>query len=150
EAFLSIPGNFDLAIKGKILYADSYIDLVAFDLSNMAAIHEVNRVSGAFSYFTYDIGFAGPLGIDASKGIITGWKETTKVEVTEGDSAFQFSGPVVWYDGGVYAESSADFTRSLASAPGTGSGPGVGGSMARFTVHGDFLYAINSGSVYTF
>src|SRR5690606_37479714 len=139
EAFLSIPGNFDLAIKGKILYADSYIDLVAFDLSNMAAIHEVNRVSGAFSYFTYDIGFAGPLGIDASKGIITAWKAWTKVEVTEGDCSLQCAGPVVAYGGGVCAESSADVTRSPASAPGTGSGTGVGGSMARFTFHGHFL-----------
>lgn len=149
EAFLNIPGNYDLAIKGNTLYADSYIDLVAFDISNVEGIKEVSRESAVFSYFNYDIGFSGS-GVDATKGIITGWKETTKTEVKEGDCSFQPVGRVTWYNGGVLAESAADFTRSLASAPGTGSGPGVGGSMARFTVHSDFLYAINSGYLHTF
>ena len=43
-AFLRIPGNGDIAIRNNILYADSYMDLVAFDISNPAAIQAINRV----------------------------------------------------------------------------------------------------------
>ncbi|HHN47860.1 MAG TPA: hypothetical protein ENN08_02830, partial [Bacteroidales bacterium] len=33
-SFIAIPGNYDLAIRGNILFADSYIDLVALDISD--------------------------------------------------------------------------------------------------------------------
>ena len=33
-AFIKIPGNLDLAAIGNTLYADSYSDLVTFDISN--------------------------------------------------------------------------------------------------------------------
>lgn len=33
-AFIDIPGNMDLAVKGNILYADLYIDLVAIDITD--------------------------------------------------------------------------------------------------------------------
>src|SRR5688572_15216924 len=29
KSFLAIPGNYELAVKGNVLYADSYMDLVA-------------------------------------------------------------------------------------------------------------------------
>ena len=46
--FLNIPGNYDLSILGTILYADSYVDLVLFDISDLAHIKEVNRLEGFF------------------------------------------------------------------------------------------------------
>src|SRR5574339_1306179 len=33
-AFVDIPGNLDMAVKGNILYADFYTDLVAIDITN--------------------------------------------------------------------------------------------------------------------
>ena len=33
-AFINIPGNEDMAIKGNTLFADAYSDLVSFDISN--------------------------------------------------------------------------------------------------------------------
>lgn len=50
-AFLQIPGNVDLAITNNILYADSYVDLLAFDISSMANIKQVKRVTDVFSQF---------------------------------------------------------------------------------------------------
>ncbi|MFM7859392.1 MAG: hypothetical protein ACKO96_47580, partial [Flammeovirgaceae bacterium] len=41
--FLNIPGNYDLAIKGNVLYADSYIDLIAFDISDKSSIKILKR-----------------------------------------------------------------------------------------------------------
>ena len=52
-SFLNIPGNFDLAIKGNTLYADSYVDLVAFDLSDLSNIREVSRLEGVFKNYQF-------------------------------------------------------------------------------------------------
>src|SRR5438094_719011 len=49
--FLNIPGNFDLAILGTTLYADSYVDLVLFDVSDISNIKEVKRLEGFFKNY---------------------------------------------------------------------------------------------------
>jgi hypothetical protein len=147
QHFLSIPGNYDLAVKGNILYADSYIDLVAFDISDVSNIHEVKRVKNVFSYFNFEFGFSA----DAEKGIITSWQERKDVKYNKGDcSTPHHVGPILFDGHGVFAESTSRFNASLAIAPGTGSGPGVGGSMARFTINENYLYALNSGQLLPF
>ena len=40
-SFVNIPGNQDLAVNGHYLYADSYSDLVVFDISDAAHAHAV-------------------------------------------------------------------------------------------------------------
>lgn len=47
-AFVRIPGNGDMAIRNNILYADSYMDLVTFDISNPSSIQAINRVQNVF------------------------------------------------------------------------------------------------------
>ena len=34
KAFINIPGNVDIAVKGSTLYADLFADLVVVDISN--------------------------------------------------------------------------------------------------------------------
>lgn len=46
-AFLRIPGNVDVAMKGNMLYADSGPDLLTFDLSNVQAARLLNRLREA-------------------------------------------------------------------------------------------------------
>ena len=46
-AFLRIPGNVDVAMKGTLLYADSGSDLLTFDVSNAQAARLLNRVREA-------------------------------------------------------------------------------------------------------
>ena len=46
-AFLRIPGNVDVAMKGNLLYADSGPDLLTFDLSNMQAARLLHRLKDA-------------------------------------------------------------------------------------------------------
>ncbi|WP_316800933.1 hypothetical protein [Pedobacter frigidisoli] len=53
-AFLQVPGNVDLAIQNNILYADSYVDLLAFDISNIGNIKQVKRVNDVFKQFYTD------------------------------------------------------------------------------------------------
>jgi hypothetical protein len=40
-SFINIPNNVDLAIKGSYLYADSYSDIIVFDISNPANVTPV-------------------------------------------------------------------------------------------------------------
>ncbi|HCI54733.1 MAG TPA: hypothetical protein DFI01_02285 [Bacteroidales bacterium] len=46
--FYKILGNVDMAIKGNILYADSYIDLQAIEISNVKNPVEVGRLPNIF------------------------------------------------------------------------------------------------------
>ena len=51
-AFIPIPGNVDMAIKGTTLYSDSYVDLVAIDIADPLNAVEVARIEDAFPYLT--------------------------------------------------------------------------------------------------
>ena len=57
----------------------------------------------------------------------------------------------MWYAEGIAVRSdmTAAFSSKAAIAPGTGSGPGVGGSLARFTLSGDHLYMLDGGDLQT-
>lgn len=141
--FINIPGNVDIAIKDDILYADSYIDLVAIDISDLNSISEVNRLKEIFPYIL------PPLRdenyrvdeVDYSKGIVIDWelKEVTR-EVEEQNYRIY-----PWYSGVDYmALSYGNGTGGYSSGA---SSFGVGGSMARFTAFEDILYTIDSYSL---
>jgi hypothetical protein len=143
KSFLKIPGNSDLAVKGNALYADSYIDLVLFDISDISNIKETKRLVNIFSNYS-TFGFS----LDAQKGLVTEWTEVKKVEVYESEcnTNIQPWGGMI-YEDGIALRSDAAFTMSAAIAPGTGSTPGVGGSMARFAINADHLYTLDGGDV---
>ncbi len=139
--FLNIPGNYDLAILGNNLYADSYIDLVVFDVSQLSASKEVARVEGFFKNYNNSYGFS----FNSTQGVITSWSEIGKVSVTENDCSA--SGNFVLNDwGGIYYDKGIAFS-SNSSQTETVTAPvsqtGIGGSTARFTIAKDFLYAID-------
>jgi hypothetical protein len=143
--YLSIPGTFDLAIKGSTLYADSYVDLVAFDISNINSIHEVARLEGVFKNY-YAMGFHA----DINCCVITEWKETKNVTVSgpDCDVALQSWGGVYYAEGiALSADAAVSFSSKAAIAPGSGSGLGLGGSLARFTLSDDRLYMLDGGEI---
>ncbi len=140
--FIEIPGNVDIAVKNDILYADSYIDLVAIDISNVTSPVEVKRIKDIFPYTT------PPLAdeklriakVDDKKGVVIDW-EIKKVH-QEVESYYY---PV--YPMRNYAE---DAVFSVSSASSAQSSFGVGGSMARFGLYNDFLYAVDNATLYIF
>jgi hypothetical protein len=138
--FISIPGNFDLAIRNNILYADSYIDLVALDISSLDNVVEVGRLENVFSQYN-------SLGIyvDPQLGLITEWVEVKDIEITESpcDADIQPWGGY-YYKGGVVM-----FAEDMAAATVPGNSIGVGGSMARFTISADYLYMLDGGNIHT-
>ncbi|RQO72708.1 hypothetical protein DBR40_15510 [Pedobacter sp. KBW01] len=115
-AFLQIPGNADLAINNNILYADSYVDLLAFDISVITNIKQVKRLNDVFNQF-YTAG--------AQKYVVT-YKDTVVNKSTHYKSDL------------MYANSSYGGTS------------GQGGSMARFTLLSDYLYAVGSNELNLF
>lgn len=146
--FLKIPGNYDLAIKGNTLYADSYIDLVAFDISTLSDIHEVDRLEGIFNNYSV-LGYA----TDVNCCVITDMAEKKNVHIAESDcgpGTTQAWGGIFYEDGIAFrTDVMTTFSAKAAIAPGTGSGPGVGGSLARFTVSGNHLYLLDGGDLQT-
>jgi hypothetical protein len=145
KSFLNIPGNYDLAVKGNTLYADSYIDLVVFDITDMDAVSEINRLKNVFSNYN-TLGFY----VDTEKGIVTGWEEDKEVKVFRSDCSADIQPwGGMYYEDGIALQSDMKFDVSAAITPGIGSGPGVGGSMARFAINHDHLYTLDGGDVQT-
>jgi hypothetical protein len=135
-SFITIPGNVDLAVKGNILYADSYIDLLAFDISQPEATHLVKRLVDVFPNFGW-VNTTSPT-------IITGYKAVEKTEVIDdcNGGGGRFMSTQSFNDGA---------NRALGvSGPGGGGSVGVGGSMARFTIVNNHLYTVSMSSLQLF
>lgn len=144
--FIEIPGNVDIAIKDSILYADSYIDLVALNVADIDNITEVNRLDSIFPYLMpcYEMETTLPYeGVDASQGVVVGWNVVEKtVEAGHSNPGYGYYPYYRW--GGA-----EDMAINTIKGP-SGSGFGVGGSMARFTLYDHYLYALNTGNLMIF
>lgn len=140
KSFLKIPGNYDLAVKGQTLYADSYIDLVVLDISNIDDVKEINRIPSLFTSYN-SLGFYP----NEQWGVITDWVEKEEMTITKWDCIEQWGGFML--ADGIGVRSSSNFSAAAAIAPGNNSG--VGGSMARFTISNNHLYAIDGNAIQT-
>jgi hypothetical protein len=133
-AFIAIPGNIDIAVKGNTLYADLYTDLVAIDISNPQNAVLKKVVEGVFPH-RYYYGFSA----DSTK-IIAGW-EKRDTTVSE---KMNLGG---WAESrGVFLSYAADVSGKSASV----SPYGVGGSMARFTIVDERLYTVGNSDLQVF
>ncbi|MCH7400687.1 LVIVD repeat-containing protein [Belliella kenyensis] len=131
--FIKIPGNVDLAVNSNMLYADNYLDLLVFDISNPRAIKQVQRVEDVFQNMI----------TDASSGTFMTLKDT----VLTGESNFMsgwWGGNFFWNRGGMLS-----FSNDAASVSG-GESYGQGGSMARFTLMNAHLYAVDDFTLRVF
>ncbi|MCB0841810.1 MAG: hypothetical protein KDE26_00920 [Bacteroidetes bacterium] len=143
-AFINIPGNHDLAIKGNVLYADSYIDLVTIDISDPTNATEMSRDLDVFPYGWNHEG----LWADPDSGIAIDWLEKEITEEIECQNSGWNIMPLNTFtrqEAILFADLSSNSTLAPTAA-GTGSGSeisvGVGGSLARFTIVNDYLYAV--------
>ena len=142
--FIEIPGNVDIAIKNNILYADSYVDLVAIDISDIDNPSEVNRKKDVFPYTLppYDENYR-VADVDEEKGVVTGW------EVSRVRQEMEYHYYPVYYFG--YREDYAMLDGAKGNSSGAqGSTFGIGGSMARFGLYDDYLYAVDRSDLHIF
>jgi hypothetical protein len=138
--FLNIPGNFDLAILGNTLYADSYLDLVAFDVTSLYRIKEVNRIENLFDHST-QLGFNN----NAQQGILTEWKEVKNISIQENDCKRQIQPWGGYYYGnGIVVDDVAAFKASGSNTLNVAANAGKGGSLARFTISSNRLYVLDN------
>jgi hypothetical protein len=73
--FIEVPGCVDIAVKNSTLYADSYVDLVAIDVSDLNNIREVSRVKDIFPFTVPATGNDYRIAeVDKDKGVVTGWE----------------------------------------------------------------------------
>src|ERR1035437_446295 len=80
-AFITIPGNVDIAVRGNTLYADSYADLVSIDITDPTKATETARYTNAFPNVMPPTGNNFPVNtIDTAKGIVIGWKQEKVTE----------------------------------------------------------------------
>ncbi len=143
--FIEIPGNIDISVKDNTLYADSYVDLLTIDISDIQNITEVDRDTGVFPYIIpeYESGILEP--VDESRGVIVRYNVTEKTEKVEIENRnfIRF--------GGRKTEDMAYSASPVKSNTSGGSNDfGVGGSMARFTLYDDYLYTVNNSSLKLF
>lgn len=79
-AFIHIPGNQDIAIKGNYLYADNAGDLVTLNIADLQNITEVSRIANLypFEHNAYPLNYNGYFECaDSTKGLVVAWQETT-------------------------------------------------------------------------
>ena len=130
--FVSIPGNLDLAVKGNVLYADLYRDLVAIDISNPSAIEVKSITKNVFPPRRYNNFFVA----DTTR-VIVNWiqKDTTVPHIEQ-----------PFFPGG-YIYDVAALAMSSVAAP---AAIGVSGSMARFTILNNYLYTVTDNNLNVF
>ncbi|MGV3589417.1 MAG: LVIVD repeat-containing protein [Adhaeribacter sp.] len=139
-AFINIPGNVDMAIRDNILYADAGPDLVALDISDPTQVTVKNHTLNLFPNYTFTGAASNP---QASDLLTVGY--TTRI-VTESRPADCGSSGTGWGGGGFLQNDAGNFMN--AANPNKSAGTtGIGGSMARFTITGDYLYAVNPSSI---
>lgn len=149
-AFISVPGNVDIAISGNILYADSFTDLVALDITDPTKAVEVGRVENTFPNVMPPTNNTYPVNeMDATKGVVVGW---TQKKVTQDLNA---PNPNIYYvdflglsSSTYYAKPSNSWTGTTTS--GISGQSAVAGSMARFAIYSDKLYALTNSQMKIF
>jgi hypothetical protein len=136
-AFIDIPGNMDMAVKGNMLYADFYTDLVAINISDPLHVAVTKFTENVFPERAWGNGFsANPTAV------IVDWvrRDTTVTTSCGGNSGIL--GRMKSADVMFLASSQSGGQNNAASSP-----FGVGGSMARFTIVNNHMYAVSQSSL---
>lgn len=129
KAFIDIPGNLDIAVKGTTLYADMYGDLVTIDISDPLQAKLVKYIPDIFPERSYSNGFVA----DRNRGVIVGWiKKDTTVQLEGSADKILNTGILLNFQ-----------AASAPTANGIPSAPGIAGSMARFSLVNDYLYVVD-------
>jgi len=144
-AFIVIPGNRDMAIKGSYLYVDSSIDLLVFDITNVTSPVLTRRIENTFPQVLTYRGFSA----DPAIGVVIDWTGEVVSETYDDCSAgppelwVMNEAPSTW---GVGMQFSAN-DMSAGGATRSGGTTGTAGSMARFATTETHLYVVTEASL---
>ncbi|MEM9987362.1 MAG: hypothetical protein AAF804_19895, partial [Bacteroidota bacterium] len=140
-SFIKVPGVRDMAVKGNVMYVDSYLDLVSIDVSDPFSIREVGRQKDVFPYGSWHPG----LWAEESQGIAIRFEEVvTEEEMGCADNGWG------WVNNrqNIFVSTDVLAVNDFSAPEGVGSTAeipnGIGGSMARFTLVGSHLYVVTN------
>jgi hypothetical protein len=136
-AFIKIPGNVDVSVKGNYLYADSITDLIVLDISDINNIKTVNRLENVLRdnvIFPFEVDIYEWQDIDYENDIVIGWETVKERRLIEE----------------VQVDFSREFDVMLSNAAQNSAPTGQGGSLARFKIVNDYLYAVDSHNINVF
>lgn len=144
-AFIKLEGNNDISIKNNKIYADSYGDLVIFDISDINNISISSRIVNAiYNTDVWMVNTEFPQAdfyeygdIDYDRDIVIGWEvNTERRSVKEYESRYGCEGCEV------------DNVEIFSDSPQPSTGQG--GSLARFKIIGDYLYVVDYSNINIF
>lgn len=146
-AFIDIPGNGDVFVKGNILYADSYADLLAIDISDIKHIQFKSYLHNVFPSRNFVLGVQVPEGM-----VIADWQvrdTTINIDIQPGQGIWKNEEYVynggIFYDGQSSGPSSIYTLTSSYSSPGKANSGGIAGSTSRITIINNYLYVVDNG-----
>ncbi len=156
-AFIVIPGVQDVAVKNKTLFADSYSTFLAIDITDPTAITVLKDIPEVLTV----IHEKSREVLTKELGFIVGWENDTLHHVSckmaywknDRDDKWPYFGSYGIENGG-WVDASGGGTGS-GTGDGSGSGGnaptiGMGGSLARFAVSEEYLYAVTESELVTF
>ncbi len=138
-SFINIPGNVDIALRGNYLYADSYMDLVTIDITDPTNAVEVDRELDALPPNT---------AIWPDSGVVVDYREEV-ITQTMDCNGFYYP-EVIMFDQSFGGLTNAGGPRQVSSTSGGSEMPGLGGSMARFSLVNDYLYLIDMRDLHAY
>ena len=143
-AYYKIPGNFDIAIKNDMLIADNVIDIITVDISDLMNPVITSRIKDHKGWYTY--------WEDDDTRQYVAYSVPTDVVTTLDCTNANFNNQIFFDRGVVFVDfaqaefssvlSNSDFNNSSSSGS-----TGIGGSTARFTIVGDYLYTVDHSSL---
>ncbi len=135
-AFIKIAGNVDISIKDDFLYADSLSDLIVLDITDIDNIEIVNRLQDVLQdnvFFPFEADIVEYGEVDYSREIVVGWEIVTERLLIE-----------------EVEQNRSMFVDVFEAANDAGGDTGQGGSLARFKIVDDYLYAVDSHNINVF
>ena len=147
-SFINIPGNYEMAVQGDRLFADSYVDLLVIDISDPKDVKLKKRIEDIFLELALEKQY-----FDLENGIIVDYEPTEIREVKSGEFNGTFPS-YYYYDTGIALRGTFNSLDMAMSSFAPESAPvmstGIGGSMARFTIMKNHLYSISSSTMQVF
>ncbi len=136
--FIEIPGNVDISVKDDFLYADSLSDLIVIDISNITDIKFVKRLENVLHnniFWPFEADIVENADFDYETEILIGWKTVTERRlISEVEENRNID---ILFDGALANTAERSTT-------------GQGGSLARFKIVDDYLYAVDSHNINIF
>lgn len=133
-AFINLEGVHDIAVKGHYLYADNFMDLVVFDISDINNITQVQTVENVIDFypiFPEEAEFLDYTTYPANGEIMVGFIIETRTRPNDGEI-------------GMFEDAMGNFESASGNAIGTG------GSFAKFQINNNALYTVEAYALNVF